>query len=102
MSDGRDDPALHSIRSRTLCGRCKAATFLVWDAEQTGRIGADREAVQRREERRGMTRVGLEPGASEVTFLVRCSFFKMHVPEPLRVRACEAFRQHDARRGPGS
>jgi len=84
-------------RSRTVCGGCKSATFVLWRLSRlSGAIDID--SIRHAEERRGITSfktiwLDEEDPEARAGVIIRCAFFRMNVPDPFQIVDCEGFKK---------
>ena len=73
-----------AVRDELTCGRCTASTLLVWRAKRMGSGPRDAATITVVDE------AGAEVESADI--LVRCSFFRMNIPQPDTVLVCEGFK----------
>ena len=78
--DTKQEKAFERVKEHCqLCGKCNAATFMVWDCQD---IKTEHDTPP------GMARIGKKLG-----YVVRCDYFKITVKAPYLLQGCEAFRE---------
>ena len=79
------EDACSAIRQNLTCGRCTASTLLMWEDTEFG------------ERPRGSSYAKIvtdEQGTeTDISYIVRCSFFKFNVEQPENIVHCEGYKE---------